>query len=210
MIESIIDFDYRIILAVNGLHTPFLDAAMHFLSASNVWIPLYALIAAALFIPSFYGKNSKMSKFSSTRGWIIGIAGVCAVLLCFGLTDQISVLIKNSVRRLRPGHDPNLAGMLYLFDGKGGLYGFVSSHAANTFGLALITALIFRRKLYSAFIFLWAGLVSFSRIYLARHFLTDILCGALTGLTIAAAIYFLLLYILKSTDKRRKQKCSAT
>lgn len=210
MIESIINFDYKILLAINGLHTPFWDTAMYFLSSSNVWIPLYILIAAALFIPSFYGKNSKISKFSSTQRWLIGIIGVSIVLLCFGLTDQISGLIKNSVRRLRPGHDSHLAAMLYLFDGKGGLYSFVSSHAANTFGFALLTTLIFKRKLYLVFIFLWAGLVSFSRIYLARHFFTDVICGALTGMTIATALYFLWLYILKLTNKFRSQKCSAT
>ena len=210
MLESIIELDYNVTLAINGGHTAFLDSVMQFLSASAVWIPLYVLIAAFMFIPKFCSGKSPVQNFSSTPYWIIGIIGLLAVLFCFGLTDQISCFIKEGVQRLRPGHDPNLEGLLHLPDGKGGLYGFVSSHAANTFALALLTSLIFRRYIYSIFMFLWAAAVSFSRIYLARHFLTDIICGALIGLIIALAIYFLWSYILKSINKHFIKKCSAS
>lgn len=210
MLESIIEFDYNVTLAINGGHTAFLDSMMHFLSGTTVWIPLYVIIAALMFIPKFYSRKSLVKNYSSTPFWLIGIIGLIFVLACFGLTDQISSFIKDGVQRLRPGHDPNLEGLLHLPDGKGGLYGFVSSHAANTFALALLTSLIFRRYLYSIFIFLWASAVSFSRIYLARHFLTDIVCGAIVGLLIALAIYFLWSYILKSINKHYNKKCSVS
>ncbi|GAB1474660.1 hypothetical protein MASR2M69_21010 [Bacteroidota bacterium] len=71
--------------------------------------------------------------------------------------------------------------MIRLLDGKGGAFGFVSSHAANVFGLATITSLVFRRKWYTISIFIWAALVSYSRVYVGRHYPTDVLAGALLG-----------------------------
>ena len=92
--------------------------------------------------------------------------------------------------------------LLHLPEGAGGGFGFFSAHASNTFGLAVITALIFRRGWYSTGIVLWASLVSFSRIYLAKHFTTDVLCGALAGILIAMAVY--VLYRLALTMISRK------
>ena len=64
----------------------------------------------------------------------------------------------------------------------GGMYGFVSSHAANTFGLAAFTAPLVRRRWYTWLIFIWAAIVSYSRIYLGVHYPGDVAGGALVGL----------------------------
>lgn len=203
MIDWLIGLDHRITLGLNALHTPAMDSVMLFLSARMVWIPLYVLLAVLLFIPKWYGRKSAAFRYGSRIPlWLTGLTGVLAVLICFGLTEQVTNLIKDWVERPRPGNDPLLEGLLHLPEGAGGGFGFFSAHASNTFGLAVITALIFRRGWYSAGIVLWASLVSFSRIYLAKHFTTDVLCGALAGILIAMAVY--VLYRLALTMISRK------
>ena len=100
--------------------------------------------------------------------------------------------------RFRPSHNPQIADLLHLHvhdDGelyRGGKFGFVSSHAANTFAVAMFSSLIFRFKSYVLFIFFWAAIVSYSRIYLGVHYPLDILGGALLGGIISLISYFIL------------------
>lgn len=203
MTDWIIRLDHDITLAINSAHTPAWDSVMLFLSSHTVWIPLYVAIAVLMFIPIWYGRKSTAFKVRTTvPAWLIGLIGVLCVLLCFGLTEQITNLVKNWVQRPRPGHDPLLEGLLHLPQGAGGLYGFFSAHAANTFGLAVLTALIFRRGWYSALMCIWAAAVGFSRIYLARHFTSDVICGSLAGILVATAVWLLYRYILDSLSRR--------
>lgn len=157
---------------LNGCHSDFFDPIMIFASKIWVWVPLYLAVAVALFIK---------------LGWKRALVALIALILCFALCDQISVLIKDSVERLRPCNNPHVAAR--VLEKRHGLYGFVSSHAANTFGFALLSALIFRFKPYSWLILFWAGVVSYSRIYVGKHFPGDIICGALLGLAIAFFIF---------------------
>jgi undecaprenyl-diphosphatase len=71
------------------------------------------------------------------------------------------------------------------------MYGFVSNHAANFFGLAAITTLFIRKRWYTWLIFFIAILVSYSRIYVGKHFPGDVICGAILGYAIGLGIYFL-------------------
>lgn len=197
MIDWLIGLDHRITLALNAMHTPLWDELMLFLSDKYVWIPLYVLLAALMFVPKWYGRKSAAFRYGGRIPlWLTGLIGVLAVLLCFGLTEQVTNLVKNWVERPRPGHDPLLESLLHLPEGKGGSYGFFSAHASNSFGMAVVTALIFRRGWYSAGIATWAALIGFSRIYLAKHFTTDVLCGALAGLLIGYLVYWLYRWVL--------------
>ncbi len=189
MIEILINLDTTLLLYLNSLHTPFFDKLMWFLSMSKVWIPLYLVIFAFIF------RRFELRKASFA---------LLLLLLAVSLADLTSVkLFKEVFERLRPSQNPQIANLLHLHqfeDGefyKGGLYGFVSSHAANTFGLACFTSLIFNIKAYTFFIFIWAFLVSYSRIYLGVHYPFDILGGALVGTVIALLFYFLFNFVLK-------------
>lgn len=92
--------------------------------------------------------------------------------------------------RYRPSHNFDLQGLVHLVNGySGGLFGFVSSHAANSFGIAIFTALFLKNKWYWIFILLWAVLVSYSRIYLGVHYPADIIGGMVLGCFWAVIIF---------------------
>jgi undecaprenyl-diphosphatase len=161
---------------------------MHAFSSIPVWFPLYLAILICLGI-----------KYK--RRFIIILL---FIILAVVLSDQISVLLfKNLFHRLRPCHEPALEGLVHLPDGYcGGLYGFVSSHAANCFNAAVLSLLLIRKKWFTAFIIPWASVVGYSRIYLGVHYPGDVICGAMLGILIGWGIYKL--YIL--TDKKLLQK----
>ena len=113
-------------------------------------------------------------------------------------SDQASVqLFKNVFERLRPCHNPDINTMIHITGSCGAKYGFVSSHAANSFALAVFVGLLLRHhyRYIMTGMLLWAALVSYSRIYVGVHYPGDILGGAILGGVIALFIYALMKYI---------------
>ena len=192
MLELINKLDASIILGINGLNNPWLDAFMWFVSKTFVWIPFYLLLA--FFI---------IKKYRKTGLWFLLAIGLTIVL-----SDQLSSgLIKPLAERLRPSHNPEIEGMLhYVNDYKGGMYGFVSSHAANSFALAFIISFLFSRRWVCFSIYGWAVIVSLSRIYLGVHYFTDVLCGAMVGIFSASIILFLFLKYIPALKKYKDCK----
>lgn len=169
MLETLLDWDRQLLIALNSWHTPWLDPVMFYTSKTLFWLPLYLFLVYLLI--RFYKKDF----------WI-PLAGIVLTLL---LSDQItSSIMKPYFERLRPSQEPSLAGIIHLVDGyKGGLYGFASSHAANTFGTAMFFSLVLiKRTRWILMLFVWATGMTYTRIYLGVHYPGDILVGMTVGL----------------------------
>jgi len=169
-----VEIDQQFFLYLNSANSPFWDKVMYFLSMTVVWIPLYVGIL------TYLGMNHK-------KRFVILIL---FLIIAVALTDQTALLIKNTVERLRPCHEPDLQGLVHTVNGEcGGMFGFVSSHAANSFNVALVSLLLIRKKWYSVSILIWAAAIGYSRIYLGVHYPADVICGALLGAFIGTCIY---------------------
>jgi undecaprenyl-diphosphatase len=181
IISTLKDLDTRLFLLLNGRHNAFFDPIMFWASHKYTWIPLYAFF---LFLAwKHYGK----------KVWLVAFAAVLLIVL----SDQVSVhLFKNVFLRYRPCNNLLICSQVHLNDGKGGMYGFISSHAANTFALAMFLFLLFRNKIsyFGICIFAWAAFVSYSRIYNGVHYPADVLVGALVGMLIGFVVYKLFVY----------------
>jgi len=166
--------DQQIFIFINSHNSPFWDNTMYFLSMKLVWAPMY--LAILIYLGGKYKR-----KFI-----LIFLFIIIAVILA----DQISVLIKNSVDRLRPCHEPALQDLVHLVNGKcGSIYGFVSSHAANSFNVAFLSLMSIKKRWYTVSILIWAGLISYSRIYLGVHYPGDVFFGAILGSMIGWGMY---------------------
>ena len=180
MLELLRHIDTSLFLYLNGKHNEPLDWLMYWVTYKYTWIPLYIFL--------FYIVWKKFEK----KTWLV----LAAVVVLITFSDQISVhCFKNVVQRYRPCYNWLIKDKVHLVDGCGGTYGFISSHAANTFALAMFLSLLMRVRNFTFYIFLWAMLVSYSRIYTGVHYPLDITGGAMVGMAVGivvAKIYYYL------------------
>jgi undecaprenyl-diphosphatase len=176
MMEKLIELDKELLLFFNSLHNPVLDPIMLVITNSLTWIPLYMILL--YYIISDFRMES----------WVV-IAGIAVTVL---LADQItSTVMKPYFERLRPSHEPSLQGLVHIVnDYRGGTYGFASSHAANSFGVAFFLFLLYSQlRKWIVWMFLWAIVVTYSRVYLGVHYPSDVFVGSLIGILCGMAGY---------------------
>ena len=177
-IEQLIAIDKELLLKLNGSDSLFWDGFMWVATSTYIWIPTALMLLYIIF------KNNSIKQ---------AILITIMIGLAITLADQISSsLFKPMFQRWRPTRDPEI---MYLIDTvnnyRGGRYGFISSHAANTFAVMVFVSLLIKR--YSVFFILlfWALLCSYSRIYLGVHYPGDILGGMINGILCGLLVYWL-------------------
>lgn len=177
MLELIKELDQSLFLSLNSFHSAFWDIVMWNISGKLQWVPLYLLLLVGII--KTYGKES----------WKIILGAVLVVVMA----DQFSVkLFKEVFQRYRPCHNLDINDIVHIVNNKcGGKFGFVSSHAANTFAIATYLGLFLRSKYSYSLkaLIIWASIVSYSRIYLGVHYPLDILGGAMLGALIGFTIF---------------------
>ena len=175
--ENLSHIDSDFFLFLNGLHTDWMDKVMVLITDMWVWFPLYLLLI-----------HWTVKQYGKRCWWVFLALGL--VVLC---TDQLaSHVCKPVFQRLRPCYNTDFQDLIHLPKGlAGGRYGFVSSHAANTFGVAtFLTPVLKKYRPWTAIVlFLWAFISSYSRIYIGYHYPGDILCGAILGTLIGLILW---------------------
>ena len=173
--QSIQALDEQLFVLINQqLSAGWLDGIMSLASHHYFWIPVYALLVWWMWMQY------------QQRIWL----PLLGILLVFGFSDSFSSkVLKPGIARERPFLNEKLHARLP--DGPAGSkYGFVSSHAANTFGIYTFAALAlgFKRRKWKVFLGI-AALVAYSRVYLGVHYPGDVLSGALLGVMIALLVH---------------------
>ena len=181
MLEYLNDIDTTALLAINGWNGTFQDFLWWMVSAK--WASL--LMALALLWVLLH---------QNRRHALLVLA---MVVLAFVVADQLSSgVIKHLVERLRPTREPALNNLLHIVnDYRGGMYGFVSSHAANSFAAATLLALVIRYRVVTMSLFSWAVLQCYSRVYLGVRYPGDILGGIVVGVLVGWLVWRLMRWI---------------
>ncbi|MGS2740422.1 phosphatase PAP2 family protein [Sinomicrobium sp. M5D2P17] len=178
MLDKIIEYDREFFLFLNNLGVTGWDGFWLFITDKYASIPLYLVL---LFMC--------VRKF----GWKPTVLILLTIALMIAFTDQLANMFKYGFERLRPCHDPLLEGKMRVVK-CGGKFGYFSAHAASTFAVATLFSLLFRKRYryMPAILFVWALVVSYSRIYLGVHFPLDVATGIIFGL-LGGYLFFLLL-----------------
>lgn len=190
--EFLRTIDYRLFSFINqSLQNTLFDFVMPWLRDKYFWIPLYALLLVYVLWKFRY------------QSWIVIVMAVVTIVL----TDQISAsIIKPLVHRLRPCNNPELKASVHLLIGCGGGFSFVSSHAANHFGLALFLIMLLKNNLRWIIpaAITWAALVSFAQVYVGVHFPADVLAGSVLGCAIGFSTGRICTLILNKLQLKKK------
>ena len=189
----LIDIDKYMLLALNGSDSLFWDGCMKIYTTIAIWIPLLLLLMYILI------------KNNSFKDFLLLVLVIAAVVGC---TDLIisSGICKPFFERWRPTYDPELMYLVDVVDEiRGGKYGFTSSHAANSFGIATFLLLLVKNRALTVSMIIWAVMNAFTRIYLGVHYPGDIIAGTLIGVIVGWGVYRLYRYIM-TRQKHNKHR----
>jgi len=173
MLEFMLNIDHALMRFFNNsLANPAFDLIMPVIT--DDWFVRIFFVTFALLAAVFGGKYGRVT--------------FLLLILAVILTDQISSqVLKPWVGRLRPCKTMDLLHVLVdCSSGKS----FPSSHAANSFGQAVIWC--WRYPKYKWLFILSAVIISYSRVAVGVHYPLDVLAGAILGTLCALLIFFIM------------------
>lgn len=184
--KEIILEDKQAMIFLNNLGSSTFDPFWILVSEKWFWIPLYVI-----FLYFLYKNFNKKSLFYILLFVALGITA----------SDQIANIFKFGFERLRPCHDPSLEGLLREVK-CGGKFGFYSAHSSNSFFVATYLTILLGKKIKQLpyFLFVWAAIVAYSRVYLGMHFPGDIIVGAIMGILLALFFGTLAKKVIKKSE----------
>ena len=172
MLDWLLRLDLRLFFRINNQWAnSWFDALLPWIREPYLWAPLY------LFLALFVTVNYKWKGFF----WIVFF------IVSFGIADQASNFLKDTVGRIRPCRDPLLSQFVrVLVSYCPGSGSFTSNHAANHFALGTF-CFITLKPAFQRFVWLfyvWAFVIGYAQVYVGVHYPLDIAGGALLGILI--------------------------
>lgn len=184
MLDKLELLDRELFLAINGWHAPMFDNIMYYVSQIWVFAPVFVYWLYMVF--NRYGLKKLLI--------LLGFLGLLVLL-----TDQTSNITKHTIKRYRPTHNLEIQSKVHIVNEyKGGLYGFFSGHSTNTFGVAMLLFLIFRKEslVFRLLFFAWAALATFSNIFRSALSL-GYFCWFIVGIFWGYVVYRLIQFTFK-------------
>jgi membrane-associated phospholipid phosphatase len=129
-----------------------------------------------------------------------------SLLYSFLISGLAVQLIKNLVSAPRPKLFFEAGQYLHFIDGVSlaNASSFPSGHTATAFAIATVMVIMMKNKSWQLLVLLAAVLVGYSRIYLAQHFLLDVLVGAVIG-SFSGVLSVILVTNIKSIKRSIKK-----
>ena len=168
--DQILEWDKALFLYLNGLNTGSWDSFWVVVTKIDNWIPLYIL-----FFLLFWKKLPRKKAL---------IATISTVVL-LGITLGITSLVKNYVTRIRPSNEPNLKGLVRVLQDTID-FSFFSGHSAVSFAMSVFVILVLKKHTkWIWLVLIWPFLFALSRIFVGVHYPSDLLVGAIVGISLA-------------------------
>lgn len=187
MLEQLQKLDREVFLFFNNLGVKEWDWFWVFITEKETSIPLYAVLLFLIF------KKIKLKGLGIT---------ILVVGLMITFTDQLANLTKDTFQRLRPCNEDFIEYGRFLAK-RCGKYGYFSGHAISSFAVATLVSKVLKPYYKNIFfwMFFWAVIVTYSRIYVGVHYPGDILTGATVGIITGYLFYKLHKYITSKFNR---------
>lgn len=196
-------------LFLQSLGSPALDRLMTAVTWLG-YLPVYVVLALGL----AFGVRLRPALAVVGAVLLAGLATDAAKsAVAFPRPDEVDTrIVRTSSARPLPGVDrggarsfwslPDATAIAAVRARGSGNYGFPSGHVSVAAAFLLSVGFFYRTRPVALFALLWTPLMAFSRMYLGRHFLADVLGGAALGVLAVGASVLLFRRLDRDTGWR--------